>query len=118
MTVLYRSPTIIIDAHEWHVTVESRGRSPRPHVHYKFRPVSLRAFRWQPIAEWVGPKPKGMCNRLWRFKSHVQLALAADVNRRRAAIMAPGARVGANKGRLRPAELWAEARRKEEQVAA
>jgi hypothetical protein len=110
LTVLYRSPTIIIDSHEWHVSVELRGRGakPAPHVHYKFRPVSLRAYRWQPIAEWVGPKPKGMCNRLWKFRGHVALAMQSDVSRRRAAIL--GAAPRANKGRLRPKELWAEAR--------
>lgn len=51
MTLLYRSPNIVIDGHEWHVTVDvsQRGKVSR---NFRFRPCTHRRVRWAHITEW------------------------------------------------------------------
>lgn len=84
MTTLYRSPTVIIDAHEWHVVV-LLGKSGRVSQHYRWRPVAIRASCWSNITSWKGPKPKGLFRRLSRFRIHVQFAMGTEVRRKAAA---------------------------------
>lgn len=63
MTLLYRSPNLTIDCHEWHVTV---NRETNGHVTtvYRFRPITdRRRVMWKPLAKWPGRPPK----ELWRF---------------------------------------------------
>lgn len=76
MTTLYRSPNIIIDAHEWHVLVTLHHK--RVLLQYRWRPLSAKQFRWLPITSWQGPKPKNMCNRFQKFKPHVLLAMESE----------------------------------------
>lgn len=79
MTILYRSPTIIIDAHEWHLVV--RKLKGRVSMTYRWRPLSARNFMWSTMASWKGPKPKDF--RL-RFQAHYTWAqFAMDTERRR-----------------------------------
>jgi hypothetical protein len=80
MTTLYRSPTLIIDRHEWHVAVVKHyGRAA---VRYCWRPLSARAERWQPISAWEGPKPKRIGDAFWRFRGHVREAMNSEQARR------------------------------------
>jgi hypothetical protein len=99
-TTLYRSPNVVIDAHEWHVLVcKCRGRSL---LQYRWRPLSLREFRWLPITSWVGPKPKRIGNVLRIFKPHVERAMRSEAVRRErvAALRSRSAAVVANVGTL------------------
>lgn len=70
MPILYRSPNVTIDSHDWHVTVEKNPRSGRVITVYRWRPTrSDRPIAWRPISSWQGRKPKG----LWwyfRFAQH------------------------------------------------
>ena len=55
MTILYRSPNVVIAAHEWHASVEMyHGRVAR---YCRFRPNSVPKRKWQDVSKWVGPKP-------------------------------------------------------------
>ena len=74
MTLLYRSPNVVIDRFEWHATVEVHfGRIRRKML---WRPLSTKPGMWQPIREWQGRKP------LWKefnrafgpFKLHMTRA--------------------------------------------
>lgn len=59
MTLLYRSPNILIDKHEWHVTVNVTDRGHVSTV-YKFRTLEPGS-RWKPITEWpLSCLPLGM----------------------------------------------------------
>lgn len=93
MTTLYRSPTVIIDAHEWHVIVKQKDG--RIFKRFYFRPLTLRRVPWQPISSWVGPKPKGLGMRLSRFNIHVEMALDSDKLRRAAVARLPKIPTGA-----------------------
>ena len=57
MTLLYRSPNIVIDGHEWHVTVNQS--SSKRIVTYRFRQIGANV-KWQPITKWIGRRPKEM----------------------------------------------------------
>jgi hypothetical protein len=58
MTILYRTPNIVINEFEWHATVEVRFR--RVMRCFRFRPLShyVKAVMWFPIVEWKGHKPQ------------------------------------------------------------
>jgi hypothetical protein len=58
MVTLYRSPSIIVDEHEWHL----HTRVDYGHVStvYYFRPLSRVRYRWMPITSWKGHKPKNL----------------------------------------------------------
>lgn len=79
MTILYRSPDVIIDRFEWHVIV----RSDHNHIYttYRFRLIAAKRGCWRAMVEWVGPKPKGIGNRFWRYRSHVREAMEAPALR-------------------------------------
>lgn len=82
---LYRSPNLVIDAHEWHVwVIRSTGRYGAGSVimQYRWRPLSAKAFQWLPITAWQGPKPKRLGHKFSKFRLHV--ALARDSARIRA----------------------------------
>lgn len=83
MTTLYRTPNIVIDQHEWHAAVMlTAGRLS---LSYRWRPLSLRDYRWSNLNTWKGPKPKSMCSRFWIFKNHIRTAMLSDELRRSAA---------------------------------
>ena len=61
MSLLYRSPNIVIDKHEWHVTVDLR-RGKRI-VNYRFRPIGSNVM-WQHLSKWPHARPP---KEMWRF---------------------------------------------------
>lgn len=81
MTTLYRSPTIVIADHEWHLCVEKLGG--RIYRRYKFRPVSTRALAWRSADKWPGRPFK-----LWRdFGRYIPHAKAAEKYERSRSIL-------------------------------
>jgi hypothetical protein len=85
MTTLYRTPNIIIDAHEWHATV--RYKAGRTLLQYRWRPLSGQQYQWLPITSWVGPKPKGLSKRFAKYRRHIDLAMSSESRRREAAAL-------------------------------
>jgi len=79
MTILYRSPTVILDAHEWHVAVEKQAG--RVTAIYRWRPLSLKEVAWRPLSMWKGARPKGLGNRFWRYRCHMREAIEAETMR-------------------------------------
>lgn len=74
MTTLYRSPTIVIAEHEWHLCVEKLGG--RIYRRYKFRPMPARrgTHLWHKADAW-----KGRPFKLWRdFGPYIGHAKAAE----------------------------------------
>lgn len=82
MTTLYRTPNLIIDAHEWHAVVRLTGT--RVSLCYRWRPLSVRECKWSSIAIWKGLLPKGMCGVFWPFKTHIRMAMDSEKTRREA----------------------------------
>lgn len=83
--MLYRSPNVVIDRHEWHVTVETRAGKIRRY--WRFRPLSTKPVAWQPIGEWRGHLPKGrvFCKAFQPFKGHMLRAERSVVENARLA---------------------------------
>jgi hypothetical protein len=76
MTTLYRTPNLVLDQHEWHAAVLlNHGRIS---LVYKWRPLSLKQYRWSLVSQWKGPKPKDLCNRFWMFRSHIRKAMLSE----------------------------------------
>ncbi len=73
MTLLYRSPNITIDKHEWHVTVQQATRTKRIFT-YRFRQIGANV-KWQPITKWVGRPPKGLRVFFEPYRKSVQVAM-------------------------------------------
>lgn len=73
MTILYRTPNIRIDEHEWHATVETRRGGP-PKRHFRWRTPGRM---WQPVADFKGHPPKAavMAKRFQPFKRHMLWAV-------------------------------------------
>jgi hypothetical protein len=84
MTTLYRSPSIILDAHEWHVIV--RVKAGRVTKTFRWRPVAVNGDQWLPKSSWVGPMPKGFGQKMQRFKLHIDFAMRSEVRRKEAAV--------------------------------
>lgn len=80
--LLYRSPNVIINRHEWHAAVLLR--KGRVSLVYRWRPLSLRNYAWSPMVAWQGPKPKGMCDKFWPFRGHIRQAMQSEQARREA----------------------------------
>lgn len=91
MTTLYRSPDVVIDAHQWHVVV--RKIHGRVVTTYRWR--TLSGGCWHLISNWVGPRPKGLCNRMWRYRCHIREALESEEKRKFAAAAQRGVKTGA-----------------------
>lgn len=72
MTLLYRSPNVTIDGHEWHVTVNQS--SSKRIVTYRFRQIGANV-KWQPIAKWVGRPPKGLTEFFLPYRKSVRVAM-------------------------------------------
>jgi hypothetical protein len=85
VTTLYRTPNVIIDAHEWHASVETKNG--RVYRRFKFRPLShyIRREMWLPITSWTGRKPKGIGKRFAAFKAHMVQAERSVAENSRAA---------------------------------
>lgn len=74
MTTLYRSPTIVIADHEWHLCVEKLGG--RIYRRYKFRQMPARrgTHLWRKAEQWQGKPFK-----LWRdFGPYIGHAKVAE----------------------------------------
>jgi hypothetical protein len=93
MTALYRTPNIIIDAHEWHVIV--RKVSGRTLVSYRWRPLSTRTYKWLSVASWKGPRPHDMWKFFKPYKRHIALATGCETRRREAILAMRGPPSGA-----------------------
>ena len=78
MTLLYRSPHVIIDAHEWHAIVMRRPSGKSTLVH-RWRP--LAGGPWQPAALWVGEMPKGFNAHLWPYRNSIRAATQSEALR-------------------------------------
>lgn len=63
MSLLYRTPNVIIDRFEWHCSVELREKG-RVRRYYRFRPLSLTPMPWQPISQWKDRLPTR-----WEFQA-------------------------------------------------
>lgn len=72
MTLLYRSPNVTIDRHEWHVTVNQS--SSKRIVTYRFRQIGANV-KWQPIARWQGRPPKGLTEFFLPYRKSVRVAM-------------------------------------------
>lgn len=72
MTLLYRSPNITIDKHEWHVTVNQS--SSKRIVTYRFRQIGANV-KWQPITKWIGRRPKEMGLFFAPYRKSVRVAM-------------------------------------------
>jgi hypothetical protein len=83
VTTFYRTPDIVIDAHEWHVVVWRK--CSRVSVCYRWRPVSLKTHRWQSIKTWKGRKPLDLWRYFAPYKRHIEHAKGCDARRREAA---------------------------------
>lgn len=93
MTILYRSPTLIVDAHEWHVVV--RNLAGRTYTTYFWRPVSTRRIAWSNAVNWKGPKPKGLWKFFAPYRNHIRTAMNSERARHEAAERLPAVRTGA-----------------------
>lgn len=82
MTTLYRTPNIIIDAHEWHAIVRLKDR--RASVTFLYRPLRGNSL-WHRATSWQGRKPKGLGERFKMFRRHIELAMGSEARRRTAA---------------------------------
>src|SRR4051812_42189150 len=71
MPLLYRSPTVVVDRHEWHITVSQEPRSKRVCTIFRFRRAGVIEM-WRPITSWQGRKPKA----LGSFFERYQLSIA------------------------------------------
>lgn len=74
MTILYRTPNLILADHEWHAAVEMHhGRIAR---YFRFRPNTSPKRKWQDVTAWPGHKPTWReFDRVFRpFKRHMLLA--------------------------------------------
>lgn len=68
MSLLYRSPNVVVAGAEWHCSVEQRaGRVRR---YFRFRHLGKM---WQPLDEWEGHRPTSaeMHNAFGTFKRHM-----------------------------------------------
>lgn len=85
MTLLYRTPNVVIDRHEWHCSVELRGGKVRKY--WRFRPLSTKPVAWAAIDEWKGHKPKfaAFHNAFQTFKPHILRAEQSVVENARLA---------------------------------
>lgn len=93
MTTLYRTPNLVIDAHEWHAAVLLN--SGRVSLAYRWRPLSYKAYQWSSLGQWQGPKPKDFCNRFWMFRGHIRKAMLSESLRREAVARLKGPPTGA-----------------------
>ncbi len=78
MTLIYRSPNIIVEKFEWYAAV----RRHNGHVgrYYYFRPLAVRPDNWQSIDRWKGYKPTGReFNEMFRpFRRHIEQAMLSE----------------------------------------
>lgn len=82
MTTLYRTPNLIIDAHEWHAVV--RHKHGRTLLQYRWRPLSARPYAWSCMTTWQGPKPKHLARQFQVFRCHIRRAMVSESERREA----------------------------------
>lgn len=70
--LLYRSPNVAIDRHEWHARVVC-DRKGHTILRFYWRPYAAPlSAGWRPMLHWTGPKPKGFR----RFFARYELSIA------------------------------------------
>jgi hypothetical protein len=82
MTTYYRTPDVVVDAHEWHVVVW-RKTNKKVTVSYRWRPL-IGARKWLPISTWQGAKPKALWRYFAKYRAHIEIARECETNRRQA----------------------------------
>ncbi len=79
-TLLYRSPNVIVDAHEWHVAAKLH-RGNRITIGYYWRPLGAVRGDWKSLVKWQGPRPKQFARQFQRYRPHA--LVARDTERQR-----------------------------------
>lgn len=83
MTLLYRSPNVVIDKHEWHVTVNQCTNGKRVTI-YRFRPIGANVM-WQHIAKWpYARRPKGLSEFFAPYRKSISVAMGEKQHARQA----------------------------------
>ena len=84
MTMIYRSPNVIVDDFEWYVAV--RTYKGHPARYFYFRPLAIRPDNWRRLDEWEGHKPTGReLNKIFHtFRHHIKRAMESDKVRKEA----------------------------------
>lgn len=83
-TLLYRSPNVVIDVHEWHAAViVATGPYSRGHaiLQYRWRPLSARPGMWRSLQKWQGPRPKRMTHFFDKYRLHIRYAQQSEAAR-------------------------------------
>lgn len=85
MTILYRTPNIVVDDFEFYALVEVR--KGRPRRHFYLRPLSEKPVMWEPLSKFKGnrPKYKQLAKRFQPFKKHMVQAEQSVVENRQLA---------------------------------
>jgi hypothetical protein len=71
MTILYRSPDVLVDGVLWHVTVNC-SRSGRVATCFRFREKTSEA--WRPVTSWPRRLPKGFREFFRPFWRSIEIA--------------------------------------------
>lgn len=79
MSLIYRSPTVLLGDFEWHLSVSNRcGRITRQ---FYFRPLSAIRFQWQPMPKWRTTLHASFGDRFQTYKLHAAKAIEAETKR-------------------------------------
>lgn len=75
MTLLYRSPNVLIDKHEWHVVVRMTDHGVVV-TEYKWRDAAALNGYWHSRTDWPLPAmPKGMSNVFQAYRKSIRAAI-------------------------------------------
>lgn len=76
MTLLYRSPNVLIDKHEWHVVVRLSDRRGVVVTEYKWRSLDAPFGYWHSRTDWPLPRlPKRMSNFFQPYRKSMRAAV-------------------------------------------
>ncbi len=81
--LLYRSPNVIVDAHEWHVAAKLH-RGNRITIGYYWRPLVHVRGDWKSLSQWEGPRPKNFARQFQRYRPHAIVARDSEKRRQEA----------------------------------
>lgn len=70
MTLLYRSPDVLIDGTRWHLTVQQSPRGRRPVLAYRFH--TAQGYRLAAEAVRI---PKGLARTMAKYRKHAEQCL-------------------------------------------
>ena len=84
MTTIYRTPNLAIDEFEFHISLELFKGRVRRHTRWRLL-IDRHKNPWEPIATFVGHKPKALAKRFAPFKRHMVMAEQSVVENQRVA---------------------------------